>query len=125
MIRNILLGVIGVMALLLYFLYNQNETNKAYLLEERVKNSSLTVALEETKNSLTKQIDQLNSLSSKNQQYEAEMAEYLDIFRRHNLAQLASAKPGMIEDRANARTKEAFDAIEDVSIRIADPSTPQ
>ena len=46
MIRNILLGVIGVMALLLFFLYNQNETNKAYLLEERVKNSSLTEALE-------------------------------------------------------------------------------
>ena len=53
------------------------------------------------------------------------MAEYLDIFRRHNLAQLASAKPGMIEVRANNRTKEAFDAIEDVSKRIADPSTPQ
>ena len=62
MIRNILLGVIGVMALLLYFLYNQNETNKAYLLEERVKNSSLTEALEETKNSLTNQIQQINSL---------------------------------------------------------------
>jgi hypothetical protein len=123
--RNIMMGVIGVMGLLIFFLYNQMNYNKEMLLVEKVKNSELTVALEETKNSLTKQIDQLNSLSSKNQQYEAEMAEYLDIFRRHNLAQLASAKPGMIEVRANARTKEAFDAIEDVSIRIADPSTPQ
>ena len=49
MIRNILLGVIGVMGLLLFFLYNQNESNKALLLEEKVKNSELTVALEETK----------------------------------------------------------------------------
>ena len=125
MIRNILLGVIGVMALLLFFLYNQNETNKAYLLEERVKNSSLTEALEETKNSLTNQIEQITALQSKNQQYEAEMSEYLDIFRRHNMAQLASAKPGMIEKSANERTKEVFDEIEDISKRIADPNTPQ
>ena len=125
MIRNILLGVIGVMALLLYFLYNQNETNKAYLLEERVKNSSLTEALEETKNSLTNQIEQITALQAKNQQYESEMNEYLDIFRRHNIAQLASAKPGLIEKSANERTKEVFDEIEDISKRIADPDTPQ
>ena len=125
MIRNILLGVIGVMALLLYFLYNQNETNKAYLLEERVKNSSLTEALEETKNSLTNQIEQITALQAKNQQYESEMSEYLDIFRRHNMAQLASAKPGIIEKSANERTKEVFDEIENISKRIADPNTPQ
>ena len=125
MIRNILLGVIGVMALLLFFLYNQNETNKAYLLEERVKNSSLTEALEETKNSLTNQIEQITALQAKNQQYESEMNEYLDIFRRHNMAQLASAKPGIIEKSANERTKEVFDEIEDISKRIADPNTPQ
>ena len=53
------------------------------------------------------------------------MAEYLDIFRRHNLSKLASAKPGIIETRANARTKEAFDAIEDVSKRISDIDNPQ
>ena len=125
MIRNILLGVIGVMGLLLFFLYNQNESNKALLLEEKVKNSELTVALEETKNSLTNQIEQITALQSKNQQYEAEMSEYLDIFRRHNIAQLASAKPGMIEKSANERTKEVFDEIEDISKRIADPNTPQ
>tara|TARA_B100001115_G_C15743096_1_gene362750 strand:+ start:318 stop:695 length:378 start_codon:yes stop_codon:yes gene_type:complete len=125
MIRNILLGVIGVMGLLLFFLYNQNESNKALLLEEKVKNSELTVALEETKNSLTNQIQQMTALQAKNQQYEAEMSEYLDIFRRHNMAQLASAKPGMIEKSANERTKEVFDEIEDISKRIADPNTPQ
>ena len=125
MIRNILLGVIGVMALLLYFLYNQNETNKAYLLEERVKNSSLTEALEETKNSLTNQIQQINALQSKNQQYEAEMNEYLDIFRRHNIAQLASAKPGIIQKNVNERTKEVFDEIEAASERIANPDNPK
>jgi hypothetical protein len=104
-------------------LYNQNETNKALLLEEKVKNSSLTVALEETTNNLTNQIAQINSLTSKNQQYEAEMNEYLDIFRRHNIAQLASAKPGMIEKSVNERTKEVFDEIEAASQRIANPDS--
>ena len=95
------------------------------MLEEKVKNSELTVALEETKNSLTNQIQQMTALQSKNQQYEAEMNEYLDIFRRHNMGQLASAKAGMIEKSANERTKEVFDEIEDISKRIADPNTPQ
>ena len=60
-------------------------------------------------------------LQQQNQQYEAEMAEYLDIFRRHNLAKIASARPGQVEIRANNRTKEAFDEIEEISIRISNP----
>jgi len=60
-------------------------------------------------------------LQQQNQQYEAEMAEYLDIFRRHNLAKIASARPGQVEIRAKNRTKEAFDAIEEISIRISNP----
>ena len=47
------------------------------------------------------------------------MAEYLDIFRRHNIAKLASAKPGMIELRFNNATKEVFDGIEEDSARIS------
>lgn len=123
MLRNILLGIVGTLSLALFLLYNQNETNKSLLLEEKVKNSSLTVALEETTNNLTNQIAQINSLTSKNQQYETEMNEYLDIFRRHNIAQLASAKPGMIEKSVNERTKEVFDEIEAASQRIANPDS--
>ena len=62
------------------------------------------------------------ALQQQNQQYEAEMSEYLDIFRRHNLAKLASARPGQIQTQANARTKEVFDAIEEVSNRISNPN---
>ena len=62
------------------------------------------------------------ALQTQNQQYEAEMSEYLDIFRRHNLAKIASARPGQVETRANERTKEVFDAIEEVSKRISNPN---
>jgi len=57
-------------------------------------------------------------LQTQNQQYETQMSEYLDIFRRHNIAQLASAKPGLIQSKANKATKEVFDEIEDISKRI-------
>ena len=62
------------------------------------------------------------ALQQQNQQYEAEMSEYLDIFRRHNLAKIASARPGQIQTQANTRTKEVFDAIEEVSNRISNPN---
>ena len=61
-------------------------------------------------------------MQQQNQQYEAEMSEYLDIFRRHNLAKIASARPGQIQNQANQRTKEVFDAIEEVSNRISNPN---
>jgi len=62
------------------------------------------------------------ALQTQNQQYEAEMSEYLDIFRRHNLAKIASARPGQVETRVNEKTKEVFDAIEEVSKRISNPN---
>ena len=62
------------------------------------------------------------ALQQQNQQYESEMSEYLDIFRRHNLAKIASARPGQIQTQANQRTKEVFDAIEEVSNRISNPN---
>ena len=57
----------------------------------------------------------MNNLSSRNAEIEGEMNRYLDIFRRHNLNQLAAAKPGLIEKRVNDGTKKVFDSIENDS----------
>jgi hypothetical protein len=57
-------------------------------------------------------------LQQNNQQYETEMADYLDVFRRHNITKLASAKPGMMQKRANEKTEAVFNEIEDISKRI-------
>ena len=61
----------------------------------------------------------LQGMQVRNQQYEDQMSEYLDVFRRHNVSKLASAKPGLIEKRVNAGTKEVFDAISEDSVRIS------
>ena len=62
----------------------------------------------------------LIAMQSKNQQIEAEMNRYLDIFKRHDLTKLAAAKPGLIEPRVNEATKEVFNGIEQDSRDIDD-----
>ena len=116
---KILIGVIVVMGLGGYFLYNKNielqRLNTAYEVRDAEQREAIAAIQEQMETSQKA----LRGLQVQNQQYEAEMSEYLDIFRRHNLAKLASAKPGMIEKRANDRTKEVFDAIEADSKRIS------
>ncbi len=119
MLNKILIGIIVVMFLGGSFLYNKNQElvklNAAY----EVRDAEQKATIESIKNNMAKTTAELTGLQARNQQYEEEMAEYLDIFRRHNLAKLASAKPGMIETRVNNKTKEAFDGIEEDSKRIS------
>jgi len=97
----------------------------------RENNATLGVAVqtqEETistlQNDFALQTSQLNELALKNQETQREMNRYLGIFKRHNLTNLAAAKPGLIEPRANKATKEVFDGIEEDSrdIDAADDS---
>ena len=83
--------------------------------EQKATIAAITLNAEKTAEAIAE-------MQKQNQQYETEMSEYLDIFRRHNLAKIASARPGQIQTQANARTKEVFDAIEEVSNRISNPN---
>ena len=120
MLNKILIGVIIVMGLGGYFLYNKNQELIKLNAAFEVRDAEQRATIEAVQNSLEKTSKELTGLQVRNQQYEEEMNEYLDIFRRHNLAKLASAKPGMIETRVNNRTKEVFDGIEEDSKRISD-----
>ena len=124
---KVLLGVIGAMAVSGYAFYYLSvaplKVENKELFEE---NTALELSIQTQKETIRrieenieKTKESLNKLTKKNQQYEQEQAEYLDIFRRHSLAKLASAKPGLITTRANKRTQEVFDAIEEDSKRIS------
>ena len=109
------MGLIVALGLGGWFLYNQNITLKN-------ENTALNFAVEEQKQTIAAvqeayetQGKALNNLSTRNAEIEGEMNRYLDIFRRHNLNQLAAAKPGLIEKRVNNGTKEVFDSIENDS----------
>ena len=124
---KILMGIIGAMGLIGFMYYNFSVVPMKTKLEEQSKviiaqdlrDQEQKAAIEAIQNNLQKTSQELTGLQVKNQAYETEMNEYMDIFRRHNLSKLASAKPGMIQTRANNRTKEAFDAIEADSQRIS------
>ncbi len=121
------MGIIAAMGLAGFMYYNFSVVPMKNKLEEQTKvilaqdlrDQEQKAAIEAIQNNLQKTTQALSGLQVRNQAYEAEMAEYMDIFRRHNLSKLASAKPGLIELRANTRTKEAFDAIEADSKRIS------
>ena len=121
------MGIIGAMGLAAMLYYNLSVVPMKNKLEEQVKviaaqdlrDQEQKATIEAIQNNLAKTSQELTGLQVRNQAYETEMNEYMDIFRRHNLSKLASAKPGMIEKRANTRTKEAFDAIEADSQRIS------
>ena len=127
---KILLGVIGAMAVTGYAYYFlsvaplkvQNQELKDMNTAQQLTINTQKDTINSIQNSLEVAQESLSTLSTQNQQYESEMAEYLDIFRRHNLAQLASAKPGLITNKANKRTQEVFDAIEADTQRISNPS---
>jgi len=81
--------------------------------------AALEVKFQEQKAAMEKQLEvmrlQEESLANMNERaavVEAQMKDYLKIFKDHDLTRLARAKPGMIETRANKRTDEIFTVIE-------------
>lgn len=113
--QQMLIGIILVLGLGSYYLYNQNQVLSANNLALEGAVQEQKQAMDAMKESFEKQGKALNQMSRKNAQIEQEMNSYLDIFRRHNLNQLAVAKPGMIEKRVNNSTKQVFESIENDS----------
>ena len=109
---KILLGVVAVLSIALYFLWSQNSQlaslNQAFELRDQEQKA----AIESLQNDFKVQTEGLLAIQSRNQEIEAEMSRYLDIFKRHNLSKLAAAKPRLIETRVNNGTKDVFDSIE-------------
>tara|TARA_R100000458_G_scaffold34363_1_gene31680 strand:+ start:3113 stop:3508 length:396 start_codon:yes stop_codon:yes gene_type:complete len=115
---KVLIGIITVLLTISGFLYYQNKSlaslNKAFELRDIEQKETI----ESLQNDFALQTEGLLTLQLRNQEIEAEMNRYLDIFKRHNLSKLAAAKPGLIEPKVNNATKEVFDGIEEDSRNI-------
>ena len=127
---KILMGIMAAMAVGGYLYYqtavvpmkNKLEEQTAVILAQDLRDQEQKATIAAITANAEKTAAATATLQKQNQEYEAEMSEYLDIFRRHNLAKIASARPGQVELRANEKTKEVFDAIEEVSNRISNPN---
>ena len=109
---KILLGVIGALLLALSFLWIQNSRLSSLNQAFELRDQEQKAAIESLQSDFKMQTEGLLAIQSRNQEIEAEMSRYLDIFKRHNLSKLAAAKPGLIETRVNNGTKDVFDSIE-------------
>ncbi len=124
--QQMLIGIILVLGLGGYWLYQENQTLAA-------NNLALESAVEEQKAAMTamkesyeKQGKALSNMSRKNAEIEAEKAEYLSIFARHNLDMLAIKKPGLMENRFNNASEKVMEGLEDDTeelFNIGNPTT--
>jgi hypothetical protein len=118
--NQILIGVILILGLGSYYLYNQNITLQS-------NNAKLEYAVEEQQQAMAaiqesfeKQTKALTNMSRKNAEIEADKERYLSILSKHNFEQLATAKPGLMEKRFNKGTVEVIEGIEDDTKNISD-----
>ncbi len=110
--QQFFIAIILVLGLASWWLYNENQTLTAnnYKLELAVEEQQRT--MEVMKEQYEKQGKALQNMSRKNAEIEAEKAEYLAIFSRHNLDLLALKKPGMIELRMNNASEAVMEGME-------------
>ena len=90
--------------------------NNVIRLESALQRSEQSIkdALENFK----KQQMTIGEMTAKNEMLSRERDEYLSIFKRHDLTNLARVKPGLIEPRINNGTKTVFRQIEQDSKEI-------
>ena len=111
--QQFFIAIILVLGLGSYYLYNQNVTLKEnntkleYAIEEQTR------AMETLRESYERQGQSLMNMSRRNAEIEAEKAEYLAIFSRHNLDMLALKKPGLMSNRFNNGSEKVMESIED------------
>ena len=106
------MGLLVVLGLLTFYLYTQNQTltENNIKLEAAVEEQQKTMAV--MKEQYEKQGKSLMNMTRRNAEIEAEKAEYLEIFSRHNLDNLALEKPGLIENRMNNASELVMEGIE-------------
>jgi transcriptional regulator of heat shock response len=100
----------------------QSLANEKAALEVQVQQA--TAALERQLEVMKLQEESLADMNERAAVVEAQMQDYLKIFKDHDLTRLARAKPGMIESRANKRTDEIFTVIENDTRIVEEQTTP-
>jgi len=122
--NQMMIGLVLILGLGGFYLYNENQT----LTENNIK---LEAAVEEQKQTMAimkeqyeKQGKALMNMSRVNAQIEADKAEYLAIFSRHNLDVLALKKPGLMEKRFNDASEKVMEGLEDDTKELYNLSNP-
>ncbi len=111
--QQALIGIVAVLGFMCWYLFSQNETLTANNIKLESAIQEQQEAMTAMKESYEKQGKALQNMSRKNAEIEAEKAEYLAIFSRHNLDLLALKKPGLIEIRFRNASDAVMEGLED------------
>ena len=122
--QQVLIGIILILGLGGYWLYNENQTLSMNNMKLESALEEQTAAFEAMKETYEKQGKALMNMSRRNAQIEAEKAEYLAIFARHNLDMLAIKKPGLIENRFNDASEKVMEGLEDDTEKLFNIDNP-
>ena len=122
--QQLLIGIILVLGLGGYWLYNENQTLSVNNMKLEAAVEEQKAAMEALRENYEKQGKALMNMSRKNAEIEAEKAEYLAIFARHNLDMLAIKKPGLIENRFNGASVKVMEGIEDDTKELYNLTNP-
>ena len=122
--QQLFIGIILILGIGSYFLYQENITLKEnnFKLETAVETQKETMAVMKEQYEIQGQA--LQNMSRVNAEIEAEKAEYLAIFARHNLDMLALKKPGLIENRFNNASEAVKEGLEDDTEKLYNLDNP-
>ena len=122
--QQLFIGIILILGIGSYFLYQENITLKEnnFKLETAVETQKETMAVMKEQYEIQGQA--LQNMSRVNAEIEAEKAEYLAKFARHNLDMLALKKPGLIENRFNNASEAVMEGLEDDTEKLYNLDNP-
>jgi|TARA_B100001093_G_scaffold410906_1_gene400313 hypothetical protein len=122
--NQLTIGGLIVLGGLCFFLYSQNETLKENNIKLENAVQAQQEAMDTLRESYEKQGKSLMNMSRRNSEIEAEKAEYLAIFSRHNLDMLALKKPGLMTNRFNNGSEKVMEGMEDDTEKLYELTVP-
>ena len=118
--NQFLIGIIIVLGLGGYWLYNENVTLKANNLALEGAVATQQEALETMTNDFALQTQQLNEMTVKSQQAQRELNRYSEFIRNYELSAKIMGDPVEMQRKINNGTKHIMEDIEELSVIVDD-----
>ena len=118
--NQFLIGIIIVLGLGGYWLYNENVTLKANNLALEGAVATQQEALETMTNDFALQTQQLNEMTVKSQQAQRELNRYSEFIRNYELSAKIMGDPVEMQRKINNGTKHIMEDIENLSTIVDD-----
>ena len=118
--QQVLIGIIIVLGLGGYWLYQENVTLKANNLALEGAVATQQEALETMQNDFTLQTEQLQSMTLKSQAAQRELNRYSEFIRNYELSAKIMGDPVEMQRKINNGTKHIMEDIEALSVIVDD-----